>query len=69
MTQHEAIMKWCRNHKGITSYEAYDSLGITQLATRITELEARGTKFKRETIKKKNRYGENVRFVRYMLDD
>lgn len=65
MTQHERILKYCDDFGSITSYEAYIELGITQLATRIKELEETGITFERKREKKTNRYGEKVSFVRY----
>lgn len=69
MTQGERIIKWCNEHGAITSFEAFMELGITQLATRIRELEQdKGYSFDREQIKSKNRYGETVYFTEYKLN-
>ena len=68
MTQGERIIKWCEVYGAITSYEAFMELGITQLATRIRELEIdKGYEFERKQIKSINRYGETVRFTEYIL--
>lgn len=65
MTQRERIMKYVEEFGSISSWEAYQDLGITQLATRIKELEERGEKFERVRETKLNRYGEPTSFVRY----
>lgn len=46
----------------VTSYEAYAKFGITQLAARITELEARGI-----VIERANEENDGARYVRYFL--
>ena len=45
--------------------EAYGDLGITKLATRISEMRADGMEFDQRIEKRKNRYGEKVNFMRY----
>ena len=68
MTQWQRIIKWCNEFGEITSYQAFSEFGITQLATRIRELEQeKGYTFERERIKSKNRYGETVYFTKYKL--
>ena len=47
--------------------EAFADLGITKLATRISEMRKMGQEFKIEMVKKKNRYGKTVQFARYSL--
>lgn len=69
MTQKELILKYIADHGAITSFQAYEDLGITQLATRIKELKAKGYRFKTETQKTRNRYGKPVHFVKYYLID
>lgn len=51
----------------VTSLEAYQHLGITQLATRITELEDSGHVINRTWIKVTNRFGEGCRVKEYSL--
>lgn len=67
MTQKELILKYIADFGYITSFQAYQDLGITQLATRIKELKAKGYEFKTVPQKTKNRYGKPVKFVRYYL--
>ena len=65
-SQCEALIKHMQR-KPITSMAAYENYGITSLHRRLSDLKARGYVFDSETIKEKNRWGENVRFNRYYL--
>lgn len=67
ITQREMILEYIADFGSITSFQAYSDLGITQLATRISELKERGYEFKTESQKTKNRYGKPVHFVKYYL--
>ena len=67
MSQKELILKYIADFGSITSFQAYADLGITQLATRIKELKARGYEFKTEPQRANNRYGKPVHFVKYYL--
>lgn len=69
MTQRERIVKYIREFGSITSWEAYEDLGITQFASRVKELKEEGYEFKTEWESRKNRYGEPVMFKRYYLVD
>lgn len=42
MNQHQKIIDYLEKNKDITSFTAYTILHITQLATRIKELEKQG---------------------------
>ena len=66
-TQKALILKYIADFGGITSYEAYVDLGITQLATRIKELKELGYVFGTTPQKKNNRYGKPVHYVKYYL--
>jgi len=67
MTQPQRIVKYLKRHKWITPMEAFSELGITKLATRVSEMRRDGYEFEIEMVTKKNRYGEPVRFARYRL--
>ena len=67
MTQKERILKWLNDNGSITRAEAFTELGIVEMPARICELKQMGYEFSRETIAKKNRYGENVCFTKYTL--
>lgn len=67
MTQTDKVLGFVREFGGITSFEAYTELGITQLGARIFELEREGYRFERIPLSKINRYGDKIRFVRYEM--
>ena len=65
MNQHELINKYLDENGSISPMEAFHDLGITKLATRISEMSRRGYKFIKIRESRKNRYGEIVSFMRY----
>ena len=67
MTQKELILKYLTDFGSITSFQAYADLGITQLATRVSELKEKGYVFKTEPQTATNRYGKPVHYVKYYL--
>jgi hypothetical protein len=69
MTQKELILKYIADYGSISSFQAYTDLGITQLATRIKELKAKGYTFQTEPQMAINRYGKPVHFVKYYLTE
>lgn len=52
MSQHQAIIKFLKNHKRITPWSAIEHLRITKLSTRIGELIAQGHKIKKQWLEK-----------------
>ena len=68
MTQYDRIINFCKSFEYITPFEAFQELGITKLATRISEMEAKGiARFIHGRVNGKNRYGEPVSYMRYSL--
>lgn len=67
MTQVQLIKKYIKEHGSISSYEAYSDLGITQLATRIKEMEESGIAFKKDWCKGINRYGKSCKYIKYSI--
>ena len=65
MTQCEKIVEYIREFGSITTMEAFTDLGITRLASRIHDLQREGFAIDREIIKGKNRYVENIHYMRY----
>ena len=65
MTQKEAILQYIEDFGSITPMQAYSDLGITKLATRISEMRAEGMEFHIEQIAVNNRYGKVVHFAKY----
>lgn len=69
MTQREAILQYIEEFGSITPMEAFSDLGITKLATRISEMRKDGMKFKIETVSTKNRYGNSVSYAKYSFSE
>ena len=69
MTQRERIINYMVDYGSISPMEAFADLGITKLATRISEMIADGYIIKKERVESKNRYGDTVHFTRYSLPD
>lgn len=69
MNQSERIIKYIEEFGSISPMEAFNDLGITKLATRISEMSRKGIEFERKFVKAKNRYGEPVYYMRYSLRD
>jgi hypothetical protein len=65
LTQRQAILKYIEDFGSITPMQAYGDLGITKLATRISEMRADGMEFRIEMVNDKNRYGKPTRYARY----
>lgn len=69
MTQNEKVLKYMERFGSITQLEALSDLGIMRLASRISDLKKHNYKIKKEMVKSKNRFGENVQFARYSLEE
>ena len=67
--QQQRIIDYMVEFGSITPMQAFADLGITKLATRVSELIADGYIIKKERVKAKNRYGDAVNFTRYSLPD
>lgn len=67
MSQCERIIQYMKDFGSISSMEAFKDLGITKLATRISEMRADGMEFDQRMEKIRNRYGERVYYMRYWL--
>lgn len=66
-TQTEKVKEWMEVHGSITTFEAFNELNITRLASRICDLEKAGVKIARETVYKENAQGDKIYFTRYSL--
>ena len=69
MTQKEQILDYLARFKTITPMEAFADLGITKLATRVSEMRRDGIEFNIESVTSKNRFGKPVRFAKYSLKE
>ncbi len=65
MTQHELILQYINDFGSISPMEAFNDLGITKLATRISEMSRMGYSFSKTLESSKNRYGQSVHYMRY----
>ena len=65
MTQYDLILQYMDDFGSISPMEAFSDLGITKLATRISELSRRGYEFDKKMVSSKNRYGKAVSYMRY----
>ena len=65
--QQRRIVKYCKEFDGITSWEAMRNLGVMRLEARIFELKSMGFEIADRWIDDINRYGEKVRYKRYII--
>lgn len=65
MTQCEKILDYMRVNGSITPLDALREFGCMRLASRITDLKARGYDITSKMESNKNRYGDTVRYARY----
>lgn len=65
MTQYDKILDYIDRFGSISPMEAFMDLGITKLATRVSEMTKNGYKFDKKLESTKNRYGESVHYMRY----
>lgn len=65
MTQREAILQYIEDFGSITPMQAFADLGITKLATRVSEMKKDGIILKHEVVKGKNRYGRPMHYMKY----
>lgn len=67
-TQCEDLLAYLQRwDHGITSFEAYDQLGITQLTARLSELKKKGHQFDAEWQHRTARNGRQIQVKRYRL--
>lgn len=67
MNQHILILDFIRKYGTLTPYQAFECLGITKLATRISEMRAKNIDIKDCWVEDYNRFGQKVRFKKYFL--
>lgn len=66
-TQEERVLEYMQRFGYITTLDAFNDLGITRLSAKIFNLRKAGYEIPDETIKVKNRFGEEVHVKKYML--
>ena len=65
MSQHEMILRYLDDFGSISPMEAFSDLGITKLATRISEMRQDGHRFNQHLESRKNRFGKTCHYMRY----
>lgn len=65
--QQERILIYMETYGSISPYEAFGDLGISKLATRVSELRREGIPIIKRNETRKNRFGETVTYARYSL--
>lgn len=66
MNQRQRILAYIDEFGSISPFEAFVDLGITKLASRVSELIYQdGIPIKKEYEQTLNRYGERVKYMRY----
>ena len=68
MTQSERVLKYLEDGKKLTCLNAFNELGITQVAARIFELKEKGHDIKTNRRKVTNRYNEICSVAEYYME-
>ena len=63
--QHLDILWYICKFGSISPMEAFSELGVTKLATRVSEMKSIGIRFDQGFESGKNRFGKSVRYMRY----
>lgn len=67
MTQRDLIRQYMQDFGSISPAEAFVDLGITKLATRVSEMIRNGEKIEKNRETGKNRYGKSIWWMRYRM--
>ena len=68
MTQSERVLKYLEDGKKLTCLNAFEELGITQVAARIFELKEKGHDIKTNRRKVTNSYNEICSVAEYYME-
>ena len=69
MTQCEKVLEYMKEFGSITPIEAMQDIGCMRLASRINDLKDQGFAIGRRMKTAKNRYGKDVSFAEYYLEE
>lgn len=69
MSQKDRIIDYIKRFGSISPMEAFRDLGITKLATRVSEMKQEGIEFEQKYEASMNRFGEPVYYMRYSLKE
>lgn len=64
----QRVLQYMMDFGSITGQQAINDLGMTELRSRISEITRAGFPIRKEWQNSKNKFGENVSFVRYSLE-
>jgi hypothetical protein len=65
--QNKRVLDYMKSHRGITSLEAIQELGVTRLSARILDLKNKGYDIDGIFIEVLNRYGELGHVKKYFI--
>lgn len=68
MTQQERVLSYLQDGNKLTCLNAFNELGITQVASRIFELKEQGYPIAKKMITVKNRYDEKCSVAEYYME-
>lgn len=68
-TQCQMVLEYMRRFGSINPLEAIRDIGCMRLASRINDLKDQGFAIGRRMKTSKNRYGKNVSFAEYYLEE
>lgn len=66
-SQRKRVLDRLKKGQRVTSLDAYNLMGITQLGARIFELRAQGYPIESVKVTGKNRFGETIHYCEYKL--
>lgn len=70
MTQCDRILTYISENGSITPMEAFTELGVTKLATRISEIiRYKGVAIEKKPMQTKNRFGKPVTYMEYSFPE
>lgn len=69
LTQCEKVLEYIKQFGSITTFDAFNEIGITRLGSRICDLRQKGYQIADRTETRKNRFGEKVHFKRYYFNE
>ena len=69
MNQCEKVKDYMQRFGTISTYQAFTDLGITRLASRISDLRSDGVKIGSKLVTSKNRFGEYCTYKVYWLEE
>ena len=69
MKQTAKVLEYMRTHDGITTLEAFNSLGVTRLSARIWDLKEAGFRIATSWRRVRHRDGTTAQVVLYILQE